>query len=309
MVKKIHKLSAFVILLSSILLGLEASLRDNKSATQLFNIIDVAIILYFAFEIIFRLWNVKYSFKDFLKSIKNKINTENPIIKEEVLEEWIWIIFDLTLVFLSLLSIFRHFFDHPQLLLVLRMFRIFRIFRLFELSNSLKTIEKKIISVVPTIIVFFFLIVLMLYTYSIVGMHLYNFKKFETIDFSGVYSAMTGLFILMTNGWSDILTELRSVDLIPQIVTDFYVISFFLFSVIITLNVFLAVMTSQVQEKLEMDLKDIKKTEEEIQTELADMEKENEKDNDLILKKIEQIIKELETIKKSTNPKPNPNPN
>ena len=68
-------------------------------------------------------------------------------------------------------------------------------------------------------------------------------------------------------------------------------------------------MTSQVQEKLEMDLKEIKKTEEEIQTELADMEKENEKDNDLILKKIEQIIKELETIKKSTNPNPNPKPN
>ncbi len=58
-------------------------------------------------------------------------------------------------------------------------------------------------------------------------------------------------------------------------------------------------MTSQIQEKLESDIKEIKKTEEEIQSELAEMEKESEKDNDLILQKIELIMKELESIKNS----------
>lgn len=302
---KIHKLSAFFILLSSILLGVEATIRDNESVNRIFDAADILIVVYFTFEIIFRLWNVKHGFTDFLLSIKNKIIVENKFKKEDVLEEWIWIVFDLLLVILSLLSFFRHFFDHPQLIFVFRMFRILRIFRLFELSSTLKAVEKKIVSVIPTIIIFFFLIGLILYTYSIVGMHLYNYNKFETIDFSDVYSAMTSLFILMTNGWSDILSELRSFDSVPQIVTDLYVISFFILSVIITLNVFLAVMTSQVQERLERDLKQIKKTEEEIQTELAVMEKENEKDNVLILQKIEQIIKELDFIKKSTNSGPN----
>ena len=301
MEKKIQKLSAIVIILSAALLGLEATFRIETTLIHIFDLIDVVIIAYFFFEIFYRLWNVNNSFSTFLLSVKCKFKSyENSVQNiDEVIEEWLWIIFDLFLVVLSILSFFRHFFDHPQLILILRMFRIFRIFRVFELNDSLKSIEKKIISVVPTIMTFFFLIVLLLYTYSIVGMHLYDFRKFDSIDFSGVYSAMISLFILMTNGWSDILTELREVENVSVIVTDMYVISFFLFSVIVTLNVFLAVMTSQIQEKLESDIKEIKKTEEEIQFEIAEIEKESVKDNDLILQKIELIMKELETIKNS----------
>lgn len=303
MEKKIQKISAFVILLSAALLGLEATFRIETTLIQIFDIIDIFIIAYFFFEILYRLRTVKNSFSTFLLSVicKFKFKSSDDTVEnhEEVIEEWLWIIFDLFLVVLSILSFFRHFFDHPQLILILRMFRIFRIFRVFELNDSLKSIEKKIISVVPTIMTFFFLIILLLYTYAIVGMHLYDFKKFDSIDFSGVYAAMISLFILMTNGWSDILTELREVENVAVIITDIYVISFFLFSVIVTLNVFLAVMTSQIQEKLESDIKEIKKTEEEIQSELADMEKESVKDNDLILQKIELIMKELESIKNS----------
>jgi peptidoglycan hydrolase CwlO-like protein len=54
----------------------------------------------------------------------------------------------------------------------------------------------------------------------------------------------------MTNGWSGILNELRAYDAINPLITDFYVISFFIFSVMITLNVFLAVMTSGIQDRL-----------------------------------------------------------
>jgi uncharacterized protein YlxW (UPF0749 family) len=61
---------------------------------------------------------------------------------------------------------------------------------------------------------------------------------------------MLNLFMLMTNGWSGILNELRAYDAINPLITDFYVISFFIFSVMITLNVFLAVMTSGIQDRL-----------------------------------------------------------
>jgi hypothetical protein len=262
--------------------------------------VDILIVLYFSFEIFYRIKTVENSFSIFVETLKgylplNKKKERNN--SNEVLEEWFWISFDFGLVVLSYLSFLRHYFEHPQLLLILRLFRIFRIFRVFELNESLKRIEKKIISVVPTIITFFVLIVLLLYTYSIVGMYLYNFRTFETVDFSGVYKSMTSLFVLMTNGWSDTLYELRKVNEVATIVTDIYVISFFLFSVIVTLNVFLAVMTSQIQEKLEEDIQEIKKVDKEIQSEIIHMEKESDRENNEMMIKINTILNELEQLK------------
>jgi hypothetical protein len=297
---QIDRISASIIIISALLIGIETAFRDNGKLEFVFNSLDIIIVIYFTFEIFYRIKIVDYSFSSFLETIKSylpfkkkkEINKSN-----EALEEWLWISFDLGLVILSYLSFFRHFFEHPQLLLILRLFRIFRIFRVFELNESLKRIEKKIISVVPTIITFFVLIVLILYTYSIVGMYLYNFQTFETVDFSGVYKAMTSLFVLMTNGWSDTLFELRKVNEVATIVTDIYVISFFLFSVIVTLNVFLAVMTSQIQEKLEEDINEIKKVDQAIQSEIIHMEQESDRENSEIMAKIDVIIRELEHLK------------
>jgi len=67
---------------------------------------------------------------------------------------------------------------------------------------------------------------------------------------------MTSLFVMMTNGWSDTLVELRSHHIVPDIYTDVFIISFFIFSVLVTLNVFLAVMTTQIQDKIEKDNSD-----------------------------------------------------
>jgi predicted PurR-regulated permease PerM len=108
---------------------------------------------------------------------------------------------------------------------------------------------------------------------------------------------MTSLFVLMTNGWSDTLYELRKVNEVATIVTDIYVISFFLFSVIVTLNVFLAVMTSQIQEKLEEDIQEIKKVDKEIQSEIIHMEKESDRENNEMMIKINTILNELEQLK------------
>jgi hypothetical protein len=296
----LNKISALVILLSALLIGIETAFRENRQLEHILSYVDILIVLYFSFEIFYRIKTVENSFSIFVETLKsylplNKKKERNN--SNEVLEEWFWISFDFGLVVLSYLSFLRHYFEHPQLLLILRLFRIFRIFRVFELNESLKRIEKKIISVVPTIITFFVLIVLLLYTYSIVGMYLYNFRTFETVDFSGVYKSMTSLFVLMTNGWSDTLYELRKVNEVATIVTDIYVISFFLFSVIVTLNVFLAVMTSQIQEKLEEDIQEIKKVDKEIQSEIIHMEKESDRENNEMMIKINTILNELEQLK------------
>jgi len=251
----INKLSALFIILSAVSIGVEASLNAKDKILNIFYFFDVVIISYFTFELIVRIIFNNKPLGQLLPSIKTYLsNGENDIEKEkEIIEEWLWIIFDGLLVIMGFIALFRHLVEHPQLILLLRLFRVFRIFRIFELNDNLKNIEKKIVSVVPTIATFLVLIFLILYAYAIVGMYMYDFQKYETIDFSGVYVAMTSLFVMMTNGWSDTLIELRSHHIVPNIYSDIYIISFFIFSVLVTLNVFLAVMTSQIQDKIEKD--------------------------------------------------------
>jgi voltage-gated sodium channel len=255
----INKLSALFIIISAISIGIEASLNAKEQFLNVFYILDIFIIAYFSFELVVRIVFNDKPLKQFLPALKNYLSKEKKSNLEEdraLIEEWMWLIFDGLLVIMGFIALFRHLVEHPQLILLLRLFRVFRIFRIFELNQTLKDIEKKIISVVPTIATFLVLIFLILYAYAIVGMYMYNFQKYETIDFSGVYAAMTSLFVMMTNGWSDTLIELRSHHIVPNIYSDIYIISFFIFSVLVTLNVFLAVMTSQIQDKLAKEIAD-----------------------------------------------------
>ncbi len=98
----------------------------------------------------------------------------------------------------------------------------------------------------------------------------------------------------MTNSWSSTLTELRTAENVSSLVSDIYIISFFVFSVLITLNIFLAVMTSQIQSKLEEKIDKLNDTEEDI------MKNDLEQDEKIALlnQKLDQIIDEIQQIKR-----------
>jgi hypothetical protein len=254
---RLNKISGLIIVLNAILIGIEASIRNSTSLNQLFDVIDILFVLYFTYEIIARYRIEDTTITHLINAIKGAFNyyrTKQPSSQLErisgTFETWFWLIFDTVLVVASWIAFAKHFIRHPEIILILRMLRIFRIFRIFSISDYIKNIEKKIIAVIPTISIFLVLIFLLIYTYAILGMNLYEFHQFDTIDFSNLYQAMLNLFMLMTNGWSGVLTDLRSYDAINPIITDIYVISFFIFSVMITLNVFLAVMTSGIQDRI-----------------------------------------------------------
>lgn len=122
---------------------------------------------------------------------------------------------------------------------------------------------------------------LMIYVYSIIGMHVYNYKKFSTVDFSNLYTSFTSLFVVITNGWSTTLQELKagSPELNP-LVTDAYIFSYFIFGGMVTFNVFIAVLTTQIQDKFGNDiekqyqiLKRIEASETKIQASIKELEK------------------------------------
>ena len=257
--KLLNRISGIIILLNVILIGVESSIRGNLTANWIFTVLDIVFVGYFTFEIGFRIFKLRPAVYELKQAGKQLINhyKELEILDEvdreksvEVFEKWVWLLFDSFLVLASWIAFAKHFVTHPELIMLLRILRILRIFRIFSISDYIKNIEKKIAAVIPTISIFLILIFLLVYTYAILGMNLYNFHRFENLDFSNLYEAMLNLFMLMTNGWSGILNELRAYDAINPLITDFYVISFFIFSVMITLNVFLAVMTSGIQDRL-----------------------------------------------------------
>lgn len=89
-------------------------------------------------------------------------------------------------------------------------------------------------------------------------MNLYGYRDFGTLHFGNLYNAVTTLFMVMTNGWSGALAELKSgAPEVNPIFTDLYLFSFFIFSVMITLNVFVSVMASHVQSRMEDKLEDV----------------------------------------------------
>jgi voltage-gated sodium channel len=293
----INKLSALFIIISAISIGIEASLNAKEQFLNVFYVLDIFIIAYFTFELVVRVGYNDKPLKQFFPALKSYLAKEKKVnldAEKALIEEWLWLIFDGMLVIMGFIALFRHLVEHPQLILLLRLFRVFRIFRIFELNQTLKDIEKKIISVVPTIATFLVLIFLILYAYAIVGMYMYDFQKYETIDFSGVYAAMTSLFVMMTNGWSDTLIELRSHHVVPNIYSDIYIISFFIFSVLVTLNVFLAVMTSQIQDKIEKDLAKDKEELLENDQEILRAESLQQTQIKALNEKLDSILKQLE---------------
>lgn len=300
--KRLDLISGYVILLCAVLLGFETYFREETYSFY-FEIFDIGIIVYFVFEILLRFKYKLHSFAELPGAIKKKIfHSSDPSQYDandgEIIEEWFWLIFDLSLVILGCISLARHFISHPQIILILRLFRVFRIFRVFDFNKSLMKIERKIFSVIPTVITFFGLVFLIIYVYSILGMYLYDFSKFDTVDFSNLHTSISTMFTLMSNGWSDALFELKKgAYWVNPLISEFFIFSFFIFSVLVTMNIFLAVMTTQIQDKLEHELELIQSKEDII----IGHEIESEEAQDELDKKLEFIISELANIKKEIN--------
>jgi hypothetical protein len=139
-----------------------------------------------------------------------------------------------------------------------RLFRIFRIVRLLEISDHLKEVEKRIVSIIPTVFSFAILLLILTYIYSIMGMFMFDKQVFASGDFSSIRSSFITLFQVMTlDNWSDVMKDLKAnVHTFPPLVIELYFVSFVILTAIIAFNVFIAVMTSQVQEKLEKDIEE-----------------------------------------------------
>ncbi len=248
----------YAIIAFAIILGLE-TFQVNDEWMSLFNFLDYFFLLFFAIEILLRILAEDHPI-DFFNLFKTrKIVVEGRKKTEfEITEHGVWNYFDFILIFMSVIGMFANFLVFPGFFQIGRLFRIFRIVRLLEISDHLKEIEKRIVSIVPTVFSFAVLLIILTYIYSIMGMFMFDKQKFASGDFSTIKNSFVTLFQVMTlDNWSDVMKDLRvNVHEFSPFVIECYFVSFVIFTAIIAFNVFIAVMTSQVQERLEKDLEE-----------------------------------------------------
>jgi voltage-gated sodium channel len=235
--KSFHSITNFVIILCVVLVGIEINYPEGFYS-DIFYAFDALVILYFLAEITIRAFSLNLNRKS-----------------KDYWNEMFWFVFDAAIVFFSLFGYLLFYFDHPEAISLLRLFRISRLFRLFEISTSLKMIEKKIIAVVPTVLTFASLLFLIVLVYAVLGMHFFKRQVFDTISFADLYSSIKSLFIAITNSYSSVLADVTAhCNYIPHVFIDFYFISFYVFSVLVTLNIFVSVMTHNIEEELRKEI-------------------------------------------------------
>lgn len=283
------------IILCSILLGIETYIPSDKPL-PVFLFLDWVFAIYFFFEIVLR-YIACNSFVKFYKFYEWRAS--NTTSKKEIhfIEEGLWNCFDTIIVLVSSVSLFAHVFEHPELLAVLRLFRVFRILRLLEVNKEMKQVEMKIISIIPTIFSFALLLGVLIYIYAIVGVFLFQHQSYENADFSNIQNASLTLFQCMTlEGWTDIMYQAagKSQYYAPWFIKSYF-ISFIILTVIVSFNVFVAVLTSQVQEKIS---EENKKEEIELESSILDTRKVLQEELISLRAEIEKLREEIQKLKK-----------
>lgn len=251
--KEFCHLVSYVIIGFAIVVGME-TFQLPDPWTRVISVLEYLFLTFFSIEILLRILAEDHPldffnlFKTKRISIRGRKKTEL-----EITEHGFWNYFDFILITLSIIALFINMLVFPGLLQVGRLFRIFRIARLLEISDHLREVEKRIASIIPTVFSFAALLLILTYIYSIVGMFMFEKKAFALSNFSSIHDSFITLFQVMTlDGWSEMMKDLTTnVHSFPPIVIEIYFISFVILTAIVAFNVFIAVMTSHVQEKLE----------------------------------------------------------
>jgi voltage-gated sodium channel len=246
----------YLIIAFAILVGVENIVKDELWVS-FFVVADYFFLAFFTLEILLRIIAEDHPLEFFRLFTREKVVVDGrTLTRYHFTEHGFWNYFDFILIAFSLVGFFAQLFLRPTFIQIGRLFRIFRIIRLLEVSEHLKEVEKRIVSIVPTVFSFAVLLMILMYIYSILGMYMFGAQAFATCSFSNLMDSFITLFQIMTlDNWSDVMDDLKAHSPhFPPFVVQLYFVSFVIFTSIIAFNVFVAVMTSQVQDRMEKDI-------------------------------------------------------
>lgn len=245
---RFQKVVSTVIIICAIVLGVETILVDPKYMLFL-EIVDVSITIFFIVEIIVRILSYQSPITFFVLLKRDRLSDNKS--NWQFVESGFWNWFDFLITLGSTIALLEHLFIHPEYFFVTRLFRIFRILRLLEVNEKMRDLERMIAKVVPTVFSFLLLIFVILYIYSIIGFYLFRGASMGAADFSNLSESVVTMFQVMTlDGWGEILNaaEEGAPHLSHWVFVVFF-ISFIGITAIITLNIFIAVLSTSAQKE------------------------------------------------------------
>jgi len=147
-----------------------------------------------------------------------------------------WNVFDFTVVAASLLP------QAGMFATVARLARILRIVRLVSISKDLRLIIGTMLMSLPSMGHVVVLLTLLLYVYAIIGHHF--FSAIQPDEWGTLGRCFLTLFQILTlEGWTDLQAEVMAVHPWAWI----YFISFVVIAVFVVINLFIAVVTNNLQ--------------------------------------------------------------
>src|SRR5450432_4503961 len=192
--RKFCHLVNYAIISFAVLVGIETILT-GPDWQFIFRIIDYFYLSFFTLEIIIRILAEDHPGMYFVLFTITKVNRDGVVKRKiEFSEHGFWNYFDFALISLSIVGLFAQFFIRPGFIQVGRLFRIFRIIRLLEISEHLKQVEERIMSIIPTVFSFAILLLILNYIYAILGMFMFGDHVFETCNFTSMLDSFVTLF-------------------------------------------------------------------------------------------------------------------
>lgn len=212
--ERFQKVIVFLILLNSILIGLETSPTYMESFGYIIDQIDLVILAIFVVEILLKI----YAFGGrFFKSA--------------------WNLFDTGVILISIIPSAGSF-------AVLRALRVLRTLRLLRNVPKLKIIIESLMHAIPSIGWIMVLLMIIFYIFAVVGTNLFGAAYPEY--FGSMSNTMFTLFQIMTlESWSSAIAR--------PILEDFpfaalYFVVFILIATYTTLNIFIAIVVNTMNE-------------------------------------------------------------
>lgn len=260
-----------LILLSSIIIGLETYPNLAKQYQSILSLLDKIIIACFTIEI----------------TLKIISNGKKP---------WIyfsdpWNVFDFIIVVICLIPL-----NDTHYFAVFRVLRVLRILRMINVLPKLKLIITALLKSIPSMGYVIMLIGILFYVYAIVGV--FVFGKTDPMHFGDLHHTFVTLFKVLTlEGWTDILNvhifgqanneNQQIVSLWPFL----YFASFILIGAMIIMNLFIGVIMNSMEEsqiELTRELNEIKY-----------QDKNSEELYKHIISRLDELNKEIRSLKKS----------
>ena len=190
--KSLERFSAYLILSSALLIALQTYRIENATLLYVLNVSEFVIILLFSIEFIIRLNKLRISTK---AGITQKVESHYLVVDTK--DEVRWLVFDGLILFGSIIATFIIVLDYGEFIFIARLIRVFRLFRLFELSSELKSIQKKIFWTFQTVSVFLFLLSIVIFVYSIIGVILFDYENLGILDFRSIHQAFLSLSVIL----------------------------------------------------------------------------------------------------------------